>query len=95
MADEHVLPASLVPEISTPLGNLYRADCMTVLPEIPPESVHTVFADPPFNLNRDYGQRTRDDYTESEYLDWCHSWLAECIRVLVPGGSLFVYNLPR
>lgn len=28
-------------------------------------------------------------------MDWCHRWLRQCVRVLRPGGSLFVYNLPR
>jgi site-specific DNA-methyltransferase (adenine-specific) len=32
---------------------------------------------------------------EIEYVKWCKKWLDECIRVLKPGGALFVYNLPR
>ncbi len=90
-----VFPTSCTPRISTPLGKLYQADCMSVLPAIPSDSVHTVFADPPFNLGKHYGKKTRDDYPDSEYLEWCRSWLRECVRVLAPGGALFVYHLPR
>jgi site-specific DNA-methyltransferase (adenine-specific) len=30
-----------------------------------------------------------------KYLHWSQQWLGECVRVLKPGGSLFVFNLPR
>jgi site-specific DNA-methyltransferase (adenine-specific) len=83
------------PILKTTLGSLYQADCMDVLPTIEAESVDTVFADPPFNLNKTYGTRTSDNQPDSEYLDWCKDWLRECIRVLKPGGSLFLYNLPK
>jgi site-specific DNA-methyltransferase (adenine-specific) len=33
--------------------------------------------------------------TDDDYLGWCRRWLAECVRILKPGGSLFVYNLPK
>ncbi|MGQ0584320.1 MAG: DNA-methyltransferase [Reyranella sp.] len=74
---------------------MYEADCLDVLPTIQSQSVDTVFADPPFNLGKAYGRKSDDRKGESEYVDWCHRWLAECIRVLTPGGSLFVYNLPK
>ena len=45
----------ILPELETELGRLYRADCLDVLPELPEDSVDTVFADPPFNLGKDYG----------------------------------------
>src|SRR4051812_15325123 len=83
------------PVYSTRLGKLYEADCMEVLPTLAAESVDTVFADPPFNLNKNYGTRRSDRRPDEEYLSWCREWLAECVRVLKPGGSLFLYNLPK
>ena len=60
------------------------------------ESVDLVFADPPFNLGKDYGtSRFRDARPDYHYLEWSKAWLTECIRVLKPGGSLFVYNIPK
>lgn len=58
-------------------------------------SIDTIFADPPFNLGKEYGHRVNDNREEEDYLHWCRQWLSECIRVLAPGGSLFVYNLPK
>jgi len=80
---------------STGLGALYQADCLEVLATIPNASVHTVFADPPFNLGKDYGRNGSDTLRENDYLAWCHEWLQQSCRVLVPGGALFVHNLPK
>lgn len=83
------------PEVfhTTELGALFSGDCLEILPSIRSEVVDTIFADPPFNLGKEYGQRTND--LRPDYLEWCFRWLTECIRILKPGGSLFVYNLPK
>lgn len=88
-------PTQLEPVFTTQLGQLYHADCLTLLPNIESETVDTVFADPPFNLGKQYGHRVDDNRPDGEYLAWCREWLSECIRVLRPGGALFVYNLPK
>lgn len=77
----------------TELGALFAGDCLDILPKIQDEVVDTVFADPPFNLGKEYGARSNDK--RPDYLEWCYKWLAECVRILKPGGSLFVYNLPK
>ncbi|MCI0409613.1 MAG: site-specific DNA-methyltransferase, partial [Acidobacteria bacterium] len=81
---------TLRPVLQTKLGRLYQADCLAVLPTLAPESADTVFADPPFNLGKRYGARSSDDQPDAAYLRWCREWLAECVRVLRSGGSLFL-----
>lgn len=76
-------------------GSLFNDDCRDVLPALADESVDMIFADPPFNLDKDYGEDADDDIAEDEYLQWCTEWIDECIRVLKPGGSFFLYNMPR
>lgn len=83
------------PMALTEFGQLFEADCLDVLPLLEDEVVDTVFADPPFNLGKRYGDRVNDDLPSKEYIDWCFRWLDECVRILKPGGSLFVYNLPK
>jgi site-specific DNA-methyltransferase (adenine-specific) len=68
---------------------------MNLLPKIKDEVVDTVFADPPFNLGKQYGENTDDSLPSAHYIQWCNKWLAECVRILKPGGSLFLYNLPK
>jgi site-specific DNA-methyltransferase (adenine-specific) len=80
---------------STEHGSLYQADCVDLLRSINDESVHTFFADPPFNLGKDYGRNGSDNLGEPVYLNWCKEWLRQAVRILVPGGALFLYNLPK
>lgn len=85
----------LRPDYKTQLGELYQGDCLTVLKSIETDSIDLVFADPPFNLSKIYPSNMDDNLPEHEYILWTEEWLNECIRVLKPGGSLFVWNLPK
>jgi len=85
----------MYPYHTTPFGKLYHGDCLDVLATIDDFSVDTVFADPPFNIGKSYGPQTNDALPEEEYLTWCHQWIKECVRILKPGGSFFLYNLPK
>lgn len=80
---------------NSPLGNLYRGDCISLLKATADESFDLIFADPPFNLSKFYLSEINDNLSLTEYINWCEAWLEECIRVLKPGGSLFVWNLPK
>jgi site-specific DNA-methyltransferase (adenine-specific) len=88
----HGLPR---PFYRTENGLLFEGDCLDVLANLRVNCIDTVFADPPFNLGKTYGQRSDDSLADDQYLTWCRKWLYECVRILVPGGALFVYNLPK
>ncbi|HNO25612.1 MAG TPA: DNA methyltransferase, partial [Leptospiraceae bacterium] len=68
---------------------------MKILPKIRENSVDTVFADPPFNIGKIYRKGTNDSRPDYDYIDWSKQWIRECVRVLKPGGSIFLYNLPK
>lgn len=78
----------------TPYGKLYQADCLDLMRTMKDGSVDMIFADPPFNLGKTYESGINDELSEERYLEWTELWLQECVRILAPGGSLFVYNLP-
>lgn len=83
------------PVLRTSQGILFQEDCLNILPLISDESIDTVFADPPFNLDKKYGKRVNDNLKDTEYLKWLKAWIRECERILRPGGSFFIYNLPK
>ncbi|MGD1156493.1 MAG: site-specific DNA-methyltransferase [Terriglobia bacterium] len=87
--------ATIKPFYTSAIGALFSADCMEVLPQIRDAVVDTVFADPPFNLGKEYGDNCDDRKPDSEYLKWCKSWMAQCVRTIKPGGAFFLYNLPK
>jgi len=83
------------PIFATSLGVLFSDDCLNVLPALKGEIIDTIFADPPFNLGKKYSDEFDDFMPDNEYLEWSKQWLSHCIRLLKPGGSLFLYNLPK
>lgn len=77
-------------------GILFQGDCLALMSQMVPDSVDLVFADPPFNLGKQYESEAFTDALETEaYRSWCHTWLLELVRVLRPGGSLFLYHWPK
>lgn len=85
----------IVPYFTNSNGQLYNADCVSVMRALPEESVDLIFADPPFNLGKVYDPGVNDSLTMSQYMNWTYDWLDECIRIIKPGGRIFIYNLPR
>lgn len=75
------------PHFTTSHGLLYNADCIKLLSFMKDECVDLIFADPPFNLGKIYGSGYSDRYSKSEFIEWCALWIAECSRVLKPGGQ--------
>ena len=46
----------LKPILKTDLGSLYKADCLELLTTLETHFIDCIFADPPFNLGKDYGK---------------------------------------
>ena len=92
---EFVRGRALKPVYRTSHGALFEGDCLDVLPSIRDECVDTIFADPPFNIGKEYGKSVNDNRQEEEYLDWCRSWINECSRILMNGGAFFPLQHPE
>ena len=86
---------TMLPILETPLGRLYQSDCLEFLRSVDTDSVDLAFADPPFNLGKTYTSGIDDSVATEQYVAWCESWLDEMVRALKPGGSLFLWNLPK
>lgn len=81
--------------LTTTLGELFEGDCLSLMAVMESNSVDLVFADPPFNLAKLYPSNMDDNVSTEKYIRWTEEWLSECIRILKPGGSLFLWNLPK
>lgn len=58
--------------------------------EIPDNTVDLIFADPPYNIGKDFNGR-KDKWESNEvYLKWCYQWLDLCIKKLKPTGSFYL-----
>jgi site-specific DNA-methyltransferase (adenine-specific) len=87
------IPDSLF--LRTTHGLLFQDDCLNILPRIKDETINCIFADPPFNLGKNYKNGYDDNKNQSDYFLWCEQWINECIRVLKPGGAFFLYATPE
>ncbi len=70
---------------------ILHGDTLTILPTLPDESVQIVLADPPYNIGKDFGN-TSDKQPMDTYLAWTDRWVTECLRVLKPNGTLFIFG---
>jgi site-specific DNA-methyltransferase (adenine-specific) len=71
--------------------DVLQGDCLKILPTLEAESAQIVIADPPYNIGKDFGNDS-DKQPMDEYLKWCDEWIAECLRVLKPDGTMFIYG---
>lgn len=86
-------PALFVSEWNTTPGELIRGDSLESLRRLPDNSVDFAFIDPPYNLGKNYNNYA-DDLSIQEYFAWCDDWIAETARVLRPGKTLALLNIP-
>ena len=60
------------------------------LKKIPSQSIRLIVTDPPYNLNKDYGNN-RDKLEFEDYLTFSREWLTEAKRVLTDDGTIYVF----
>src|SRR5690606_27867349 len=53
-------------------------------------SIDLIVADPPYNLNKDYGNNS-DTKSFDDYIDFTENWTKEAKRVLKPTGTIYVF----
>jgi site-specific DNA-methyltransferase (adenine-specific) len=71
--------------------DILHGDVMTVMPTLESDSAQIIIADPPYNIGKDFGNDS-DKQPLDDYLMWCDQWIAECIRILKPNGTMFIYG---
>lgn len=68
-------------------------DALSVLDKaVDDASVHLIFADPPYNIGKRFGDFVDRWENDEEYAKWCERWLEICIRKLRPDGSIYVMS---
>jgi site-specific DNA-methyltransferase (adenine-specific) len=76
-------------------GYIAAGDALDFLGSIRPEAANIVFLDPPFNLGKRYYARKQIDVLPLRvYEGWLKEVLVEAVRILQPGGTLYLYHLP-
>ena len=70
---------------------IIHSDAIIALNNIVPDnSVDLIFADPPYNIGKDFAGCKDKWATDDAYLDWCYQWLDICVRKMKPNGAFYV-----
>lgn len=69
---------------------IIHGDALEALLKVADNSVDLIFADPPYNIGKNFNGQKDKWATEEEYLHWCYKWLDLCIQKLKPNGSFYV-----
>ena len=76
---------------SIQFNNIYNSDCIIGMKNLPDNCADIIICDPPYNIGKDFGNNS-DKQDFQNYLNWCDKWIEQCIRILKPNGSLYIYG---
>lgn len=74
-----------------PINQIILGDALEGLKQLPSESCDVIIADPPYNIGKNFGNNI-DRRELQEYVRWSAQWIQECIRILKPRGTMFIYG---
>lgn len=70
---------------------IIEEDCVEGMRKLDENTADIIICDPPYNIGKDFGNNS-DKQKMEDYLSWCDIWISECIRILKPNGTLYIYG---
>ncbi|QLZ58102.1 adenine-specific DNA-methyltransferase [Citrobacter freundii] len=70
---------------------IIHGDALTELKKLPSISVDLIFADPPYNIGKDFDGLV-ESWDEETFLAWLFECIDECHRILTPQGTMYIMN---
>ncbi|MGG0184723.1 adenine-specific DNA-methyltransferase [Bacillus rhizoplanae] len=64
-------------------------DSVDLLKKVNDKTIDLIFADPPYNIGKDFGNNKDEWDSTHEYINWCKQWIDECFRVLKDNGTFY------
>lgn len=72
------------------LDQVILGDTFAVLDLLPPAFVDLLFVDPPYNMDKVFGEERFKEMSEVRYAEWLDAWIGKCVRLLKPGASVYI-----
>ena len=72
------------------ISKVVCGDAFKVLPDLGKGRFDLLFADPPYNLTKDFGVEKFAQRSAGEYEEWLDSWLKLCVPLLKPNASVYI-----
>jgi site-specific DNA-methyltransferase (adenine-specific) len=72
------------------VNKIINQDFYDAAPFLPPQFADLVFVDPPYNLTKDFNDRTFKKRSVEEYSAWMESWLKVVAGLMKPAATIYV-----
>lgn len=76
-----------------------NGDSLSVIDTIKDCCIDLIFADPPYGIGKDFGNKTDIFNSQEDYFLWAKEWIDKCMRVLKDNGTMYfmssTQNMPR
>ncbi len=70
--------------------DIIQGNALELFKTIKDDSIDLIVADPPYNLNKDYGNKS-DSMNFEDYIQFSKDWIKESKRVLKPTGTIYIF----
>src|SRR5947209_8020074 len=87
---EHLIYGAHGASLDEIRNKMICGDAIDVIKRLPENSFDLLFADPPYNLTKNFGSERFRQTSLEDYENWLESWLKECILLLTPTASVYV-----
>ncbi|MCE1168212.1 MAG: site-specific DNA-methyltransferase [Sphingobacteriia bacterium] len=74
-------------------NTIYNGDCIELVKSIADDSIDLIIADPPYNLNKNFGNRSDIWDSVNDWLAWSKQWVDAVLPKLKDTGSIFIYGI--
>ncbi len=65
-------------------------DAFSILKTLPAKSFDLLFADPPYNLTKNFGENSFKQTSLDEYETWLEAWIKDCAKLLTETASVYI-----
>ena len=77
-------------DLSAARNSIICGDAFEVLGRLPQTRFDMLFADPPYNLTKNFGKQKFKQQSSEAYEEWLDSWLSRCVPLLKATASVYI-----
>jgi len=77
-------------ELSNCRNKIICGNAFEILKNLPENEFDLLFADPPYNLTKNFGSNSFRQTSLDDYENWLNSWLGSCVKTLKPTASVYI-----
>jgi len=77
-------------ELEKITNKIIKGDTLKLIKKLPDSFIDLLITDPPYNLTKQYNDKSFNRKNDQEYEAWFENWVKEIPRIMKPNGSLYI-----